>query len=376
MTLARIWRRLGPSTQDVALAAAAALTAFGLGLWEGSTASPLLLAALSVTVAAPLIWRSRLPLTVATISVAVALWGLSAPGWSGGLIAAVACCSAVYHRPRRRGYVFTVSLACFVAPMFVGPAPSVAGSVTRVAGIGPTPFTQAILLGIAPVAVGYALRLHRERADQMARVHRAEALRVVAEERARTAREVHDAVGHHLTAIRMQASAARHVLGDAPPVADRALSTIGDSASSALTEIRALLAALRGPDGSVLADVRALADRLATPSCTITVTKDGPSSPLPALVDHGGYRLVQEALTNAVRHAEATQIHVGIRHNRQEVTITVDDNGPTQPPRDHSAEGYGIRGMRERVRLLGGTLEILPRQPHGWSIRAVLPISG
>jgi signal transduction histidine kinase len=257
--------------------------------------------------------------------------------------------------------------------MFVGAIPSSGGSATRAAGIGPTPFTQAILLGIAPVAVGYALRLHRERADQMARMHRAEALRVVAEERARTAREVHDAVGHHLTAIRMQASAARHVLDDPPPVADRALGTIGDSASSALTEIRALLANNAGPDGSVLTDVRALANRLATPSCTITVTKDGPSSPLPALVDHGGYRLAQEALTNAVRHAEATQIHVRIRQTRQAVTITVDDNGLTEP---HSAEGYGIRGMRERARLLGGTLEILARQPHGWSVRAVLPISG
>jgi signal transduction histidine kinase len=356
--------------RDPVLAAGCAFLVFGLAVVERAPASPLVLAALSGSAAAPLLLRRRLPLTSAIITATVVLAGMAVPRWSGGLVAVVAFCSAAYYS-RHAGRVFTVSALSFLAPLVVG-SPAVSGPVrSSIAGLGTTPFTQALLIGVAPAAVGYALRLHHERADQLIRLQQAEAVRAIADQRTRIAREVHDAVGHHLTAIQMQASAARHVLRDIPPVADRALRTIDGSARSALRDVRMILALLRA-DGTMLSHVEALADRLATPSCGISVSVEGSLSGLPPAVDHGGYRLLQEALTNAVRHSAATQIHITIRRAEQAVTITVEDNGPDQLTFSH--DGQGIRGMHERAHHLGGIVTITPRQPHGWHVEAVLPV--
>lgn len=369
--------KVKPVLEDLALAAVCALVLFGTALWERAPVHALVLAGFSVAAAAPLVLRRRVPLTAATATAVVVLCGLAVPRWSGGLVAAVAFCSAAYHRPRRLGVVLAVSATYFLVPLLVGARPPEGlpeRAMPMLAGVGTTPVTQAVLIGIAPVAAGYALRLRHERVDQLARLHRAEAVRAAAEERAMIARDVHDAVGHHLTAIQMQAGAARHVLGDAPSVATTALGTIGDSASSALREVRTLLKALRDNVDGVLADVGALAQRVATPLCAITVERTGPAGPLPALPDHGGYRLVQEALTNAVRHSGARHIHVRIARAAGRITIAVEDDGPTTP--SDFEEGQGIRGMRERVRLLGGSLHLEPREPHGWRVRAELPIDG
>jgi signal transduction histidine kinase len=357
--------------RDPAVATVCAVVVFGLALAERAPASPLVLAALSVAAAAPLVLRRRLPLTVAVVTAAVMLFGLSVPRWSGGLITVVAFGSAAYHS-RHVGRVFAVSALCFLAPGLIGAQSGSSVAVPSVVGFGTTPFTQALLIGVAPVAVGYALRLHHERAADLVRLQQAEALRAIADQRARIAREVHDAVGHHLTAIQMQASAARHVLRDVPPVADRALQTIDGSATSALRDVRTILALLPA-DGTMLIHVEALANRLATPSCDIGVHVEGSLSDLPPAVDHGAYRLLQEALTNAVRHSRATHIRVTISRTKETVTTTVEDNGPSAAL---SHEGQGIRGMHERARHLGGTVTIMSRQPHGWQVKAVLPISG
>jgi signal transduction histidine kinase len=358
--------------RDPAMATVCAVVVFGLAVVERAPASLLVLAALSVAAAAPLVLRRRLPLTVAVLTGAVVLFGLSVPRWSGGLIAVVAFCSAAYHS-RHVGRVFAVSALCFLAPVVVGVHSAAGPAASSIAGLGTTPFTQALLIGVAPAAVGYALRLRHERADQLVRLQQVEALRAMADQRTRIAREVHDAVGHHLTAIQMQASAARHVLREVPPVADRALRTIDGSATSALRDVRTILALLPA-DGTLLTHVEALADRLATPSCAISVSVEGELSGLPPTVDHGAYRLLQEALTNAARHSGATHIRVTISRTPETVTTTVEDNGPVQP--DLSSEGQGIRGMHERARHLGGSVTITSRQPHGWHVEAVLPVSG
>jgi signal transduction histidine kinase len=226
-----------------------------------------------------------------------------------------------------------------------------------------------VLLGIAPVAVGHALRLHRDRADQAARLYREETRRVVAEEQARVAREVHDAVGHHLTVIRMQAGAVRHVVRGLPPIADQALATIAESSATALAEVRDVLAALPA-HGTTLTDLDTLVDHATSPDRTVTLTRDG-QGPLPPLVDHAGYRVAQEARTNALRHSDATRVDLRVHHTPEAVVITVVDNGSTTPggPTDHA----GLRGMRERARLLGGTLRIAPNRPSGWLVQARLP---
>jgi len=230
-------------------------------------------------------------------------------------------------------------------------------------------YTDLVLLGIAPVAVGYALRLHRDRADQAARLYQEETRRVVAEEHARVAREVHDAVGHHLTVIRMQANAVRHVARDLPPVAGQALATIAESSATALAEVRDVLAALPAR-GTTLADLDILVDRARGPGRTVTLSRDRTVA-LPPLVDHAGYRLAQEALTNVLRHSDATHVDLRVHHTPDAVVITVADNGSTIP--DAPADGTGLRGMRERTRMLRGTLHIGPNCPTGWLVEAEFP---
>ncbi len=385
---------------DVLLALACAIAVYAAASWEralwdlsgasaGAPASPVpggpgvgipvVLAAFSVGVAAPLALRRRFPVSVALVSVAVALLGTGVPGWSGRLVAAVALCSATYHRPRQAPVLLVLSVASTLTPiLFATPLPGGAWPPGFPVRVSPTPLVQGVLIAVAPIAVGYALHLHRERAEQRVLLHQAQAARVVAEERAWIAREIHDAVGHHLTAIRMQANAARHVLPDAPPPAARALGTVADLSASALRDVRLLLAALRDehrPTGVTLADVPALADRLSAPGCRVHVTIDRHASagPLPALVDHAGYRLAQEALTNAVRHAAATRVDVRILQDLDTVTIIVEDDGQGRPPSGRPLAGSGLRGMRERAHLLGGRLDIGPRPPHGWRVEAVLP---
>jgi signal transduction histidine kinase len=358
--------------RDPILATACAATVFSLAVLERAPESIPVLAGLSLAAAFPLLLLRRLPLTSAVLTAAVVMYGLSVPRWSGGLIAVVAFCSAAYHS-RHVGRVFAVSAMCFLSPILIGVQPGSTPATPPIVGLGTTPFTQALLIGVAPVAVGYALRLHHERADHLVRLRQGEAVRAIADQRTRIAREVHDAVGHHLTAIQMQASAARHVLREVPPVADRALRTIDGSATSALRDVRTILALLRA-DGTTLSHAEALADRLTTPTCVISVNVQGSLNGIPPFVDHGAYRLLQEALTNAVRHSGATHISVVIHRTPRTVAVTVEDNGPQSPSADLSPEGQGIRGMHERAQQLGGSVTITSRQPHGWQVEAVLPI--
>lgn len=358
-------RRVFEHVEHPAGPAAAAVVVLVLGLVEQGPAGPLPLTVASVAVAAPLFLRRRFPLAAALASAAVVV-AVALPDWPGRLVATAAFGSAAYHRPR------PVVLVCSVGWFLV----------LAVAGVRPlgmtATYTDLVLLGIAPVAVGYALRLHRDRADQAARLYREETRRVVAEEHARVAREVHDAVGHHLTVIRMQAGAVRHVASELPPVADRALATIADSSATALAEVRAVLAALPAL-GTTLADLDALVDHATGQDRAVTLVRDD-HAPLPPLVDHAGYRVAQEALTNALRHSDATRVDLRVRGEPDAVVITVADNGSTTP--DGSAvgsgvgpaEGSGLRGMRERTRLLGGELRIGPNHPTGWLVEARLPL--
>ena len=136
--------------------------------------------------------------------------------------------------------------------------------------------------------------------------------------------------------------------------------------------VRDVLAALP-THGTTLTDLDALVHHVTGPDRTVTLTRNGPApSPLPPLVDHAGYRVAQEALTNALRHSDATQVDLRLHHTPDEVVITVADNGSTTP--GPPAEGTGLRGLRERTRLLGGTLRIEPNEPSGWLVEARLPL--
>jgi signal transduction histidine kinase len=221
--------------------------------------------------------------------------------------------------------------------------------VTAGAPAGSLTVVDLVIIALAPVAVWYWIRLQRERGEHIARLY-------IAEDRARLARDMHDSVGHHLTAIKMQAAAAQRV----PEATDRALATIVDLSSTALVEVRDFVRELR-------TDIDELAERMSGPDRRITTR--GTSLDLPPAVGHAAYRIVQEALTNAVRHSDATSIEVRLRRVRGGVVVAVIDNGSTGMD---FVEGNGIRGIRERVGHLGGTVHIGPNGT-GWLVEASLP---
>jgi signal transduction histidine kinase len=319
-----------------------------------------LLVVFSTGVSLPLLVRRVVPLTAALTSAVIALAGMAQlHRWEGMLVTMALFCAAVYHRPRRPGLVLAVS-TCWVV------------GISMVINEGALALTNMVIMAVAPVATGYALRLHRDRADQTLRLRRAEAERVLAEERTWLARNVHDSVGHHLTAIRLQAAAARRTRGDTS--ATRALETISDLSLSALTEVRDLLRTLSEHPAALqpgTADLERLAGQLTSAGRTITMRRSGTEGVLPPAVDHTAYRVVQEALTNVVRHSTATKVTVHLRQNDRGLRIEVLDNGA--PAQAAQAEGQGIRGMRERVRLLDGTLSVGPVETGGWRVRADLP---
>jgi signal transduction histidine kinase len=354
------WCRLPPTARDGLLAAVAAVVMYGAAVLERAEAPAAALALLSASVAAPLALRRRFPLACALAAAAVSIFGLGVPEWSGRVVVMLAFCSAAYQGVRP-AVVLAASVTWFAAI-------SLGGVHTATVAA----FAEVIVTGVAPVAVGVALRAGRTQAEQAAQLHRAEAARTVAEERATVARDVHDAVGHHLTAIRMQAAAAQHIVRPdvMHPLAGRALATIGEVAAAAITDVRAVLGELREQSTQLVAgNVRDLAARLSAPGCPITVAYE--CTELRLGVD--GHLLLQEALTNAVRHARATAIDVRVTNHLDRVAIVVEDDG-TGPGPSPDIEGAGIRGMRERARQLGGELQITGRQPSGWRVEAHLPI--
>ncbi|TDE41705.1 sensor histidine kinase [Nonomuraea mesophila] len=359
-------------TREGLLVLAATALLIGLTLLDGGPPWPAwpFLTGLSLAAALVLTLRTRFPLAGALLAVAVVPLGLQVPGWPGRLVTMAMFGAAAFHLPRRLGLVAGLSVAWTVGYALLLPAGLSGVSIV----------TDLVVMGAAPVAVGHALRLRGERARQAALLDRAEAGRAMAEERAGLARDVHDSVGHHLTAIRLQATATRRALRGAEPAADRALGTIADLSSSALAEVRALLDTLRDEPAAPgrrpaaiedLAAIEGLARRLSAPGLNISVHRAGSSAPLPPGVGGTVYRVVQEALTNAVRHSGATDVQVRIRRGRVRVAVTIADNGP--PGFAAGAEGRGLRGMRERVLQHGGTLQAGPGRTRGWLVEATVP---
>jgi signal transduction histidine kinase len=237
-------------------------------------------------------------------------------------------------------------------------------------------------------AIGIAVRTQRayaaglkEQAEQRVRAEVDRAQRALAEERLRIARELHDVVAHTMSIIAVQASVGAHVI-DARPAEGRAtLHTIERASRSALQELRAMLTVLRGRDAQPsevpapapgLADLPALVERTRTAGLAIDVAPIGMPRPVPASVGLAGYRIVQEALTNVVRHAHAQRARVALAYHRNALDITVTDDGAGPGP--STVEGHGLIGMRERVILHSGRFAAGPCTPQGFRVHAVLPI--
>jgi signal transduction histidine kinase len=225
----------------------------------------------------------------------------------------------------------------------------------------------------------------RDRAERAERTREEEARRRVDEERLRIARELHDVVSHTIGVISVQAGVAAHLLERRPDKAADSLAAIRQASDEALGELHAMLGVLRERDGDGggtplapvpgLAELDALVAQAAGAGVEVKVTLEGPPRPLPAAVDLACYRVVQESLTNVVRHAGASRAEITVRHDdgRVVVEVTDDGRGPNGSANGNGG-GQGIVGMRERARALGGTLEAGPRPGGGFRVQAVLPV--
>jgi signal transduction histidine kinase len=236
-----------------------------------------------------------------------------------------------------------------------------------------------VLLG-----VGEGIRIRRERAAEAARIREEEALRRAGEERLRIARELHDALGHHLSLINMQSGVALHLNTELPEQTRNSLTAIKQASKEALAELRSVLDILRqeGEPAArsptwTLARLDELVSQAAAAGLEVRTETDGEVRRLPFAVDVAAFRIVQEALTNVSRHAGPATATVRVSYGDGELTVQVDDDGRgPSPHRAAAGSGNGIVGMRERVAVLGGDLQAGPRPGGGFRVRARLPLDG
>ena len=267
------------------------------------------------------------------------------------------------------------------------------------AGISAFAIGRAVVLGeawiVAATAIGWTIsallfgEIVRARAELAAvadaRARDAvadrelEASRRVTEERLRIARELHDVIAHTVSVMTVHTGVVADALDDPPEEVRNALATVRAASRDANRELRALVGLLRSPDGSDLApapglgDIPALVRSSQDTGVRTELTEQGRRRELPALVELTAYRVVQEALTNVVRHTDAHQARVGIDFGAKELVVEVVDEGPSSTSVDVN-EGFGLRGMAERVGVLGGVVDYGPREPNGFRVRARIPL--
>jgi signal transduction histidine kinase len=251
-----------------------------------------------------------------------------------------------------------------------------------------------LALVAVPLALGVATHDRRcataalvERAESAERTREEEALRRVGEERLRIARDVHDVVAHAMVAINVQAGVGAHLLERDPDQARDTLRDIKRVSGEALDDLRAMLGILRQDDDpsapvaptQTLEGIDDLRDGLGSAGIDLDVVISPEAGHVPAAVGAMGYRIVQEALTNVLRHAGPTRVRVRVTRDddglRELLRIEVEDDGGTAPTSlGTTGSGNGLRGMRERATALGGTLEAGPRDGGGWRVSAALPV--
>lgn len=224
-----------------------------------------------------------------------------------------------------------------------------------------------------PAAIALIMRYRRSYRDENIE-------RIKLHEREQLARDLHDTVAHHVSAIAIQAQAGQVLAGAANPEgATQALAVIEEEASRTLAEMRAIVRVLRNEDDDVahapqrgVADIASLSESARGHGPRIEVELSGDVTTLSPPLDAGIYRLAQESITNALRHAaSATAIKVEVAADDKEVMVSVVDDGAAT--NSVPGRGWGIVGMTERAELLGGSLQAGPRSPRGWQVRAVLP---
>ena len=276
--------------------------------------------------------------------------------------------------------------ALMVVPVWVWLTPRVANAILTTAAL--TVIAVALDALSATRKAGYAL------AEQVAQTEHEEERRAVLEERTRIAREMHDVVAHHMSLIAVQAETAPYrlaELNESTPTELREstmaeFSSLSSAARAALADLRSLLGVLRSDEEPErapqprLADVPELVQTTRRAGVEVELTMPNVDENVPTAVGLCAYRIVQEALSNARRHAPGSHVAVGIQLDHHQIELVVSNGPPANPSsaprpraRDHRA-GHGIPGMRERVALLGGSLAAEPTLVGGYAVSATIPL--
>ena len=370
-------RPIGPIAIAAVLAAAAAAE-------SGKAAGPLNPAAaltLGLLGTAPIAVIRRFPgpalgavLTANAVFVVFGRLSWSVAAVTGWLIALAACPLVL---PRRAAVLAVALTECAV----------LLGMADLRRNLTPWDASAAEALAVlAAWGAGEMLRARRQSAAE--RAEAAERLRylserdAVARERASIARELHDVVAHHVSMIAVRAATAPYAVPGLTELGQDAFAGIAEEARSALTELRVVLGVLRAPGGGSeaapqprIADLDGLVSRVAGTGTSVTMTVSGPARQLPGSVELCCYRIVQEALTNARRHAPGSEVTIGLGYTAAGISVLVANGAPSRRAEVPAAarRGYGLPGLRERVAMLRGEFEARPDDRSGFVVSAMLP---
>jgi len=343
-----------------------------------------LLALLPLLMGAPLVLRRRAPLLMwLTIWASVTLLFLFSDNSLRGLAFTFVLFAAAYSLGAYASLRRAVTGLILTAPVIavIGHRGELALTFSQGEQGGHAGVTLAALQLLAFWLAGVFVHAHRQAVSMAAHsaALRRQTEQATAAERARIARELHDIVAHHLSVIVLQAAGAR---ASGQP-AGTTLEKIENSARQALAETRRLLGVLRDPDEEAglapqpgIGDLDALAASVQAAGLPVNLVIDGDRAAVPAAVDVSAYRIVQEALTNVLKHAGPARADVTIGCARDTVTIEITDNGIGEPGPLTPADGHGLAGMRERAAVFGGELAAGPRAGGGFAVRARLPLDG
>ncbi|TCO65083.1 sensor histidine kinase [Actinocrispum wychmicini] len=304
----------------------------------------------------PLIWRRRRPVlvlaTIAPALVASVFWHLDS-GLGLVFVAWIALYGVPAYAPRRHANITGVAVIVVAVAVLAAMVP-----VTEEKSQGGVMLAVVTMVGYLGSA--WALGLYHRVLQDQARTQ------ATAEERTRIARELHDMLAHTMSGMVILAGGGRRAARTDPAAAVAVLAEIEQAGRQGMAETRALVDSLRGP---TLANLSTLVDRIRRTGLPVQVTISGEARVLPLDVDLATYRIVQESLTNVLRHAGPATARVYVRYLPNVVEVRVDDDGC-----GGSAEfGHGLKGMRERACLAGGELTAGPAPDGGWSVRAVFP---
>jgi signal transduction histidine kinase len=348
------------------------------------SATPSLAMAGVLLTTAPLAFRRTYPASAFSVIV-LAIIATSRYSTAVTIAAAVfaAYSAVVYSKNRRAARVCLAAGAAIVTLDYPKIGPQIPGRLAPLLVLLPT------------VALGYMMRMWQQRAgESAARLRRAEAehlevtRRAVEEERARIAAELHDVVTHNVSVMVVQAGAGRRVLDSSPGDAREAMLAIEASGRTAMTELRHLLGLL-APSGAPeldapedqgplrpqpgLEEVPALVGRVRSAGLPVELCLTGTEHELPQGPDLAAYRVVQEALTNVIKHADGARTKVRIEYRAHDLIIDVSNVAGSSGP-SAGGSGRGLIGLRERIAIYGGALEVGPRPGGGWRVRATIPL--